>query len=100
MKLPKDLRDKRDISRVGKQRQCMVKDCSETAVRSLAESKWSKYVERAKLRIDEIKLRKIFLCKKHYKEVEKTRKSQEKLHQKKGFLNDSHLAKKGNYFLD
>ena len=40
----------------------------------------------------------VALCKPHYNEVNKLRKSSEKLYQKKGFLDDSRSARKGKYF--
>jgi hypothetical protein len=90
MKLPKELKDKRDLTSATKsERNCSVKGCSETAIRSLSENKWKSYIEKAKLKYHENKQHKVYLCKVHYKDVNKYRKSQEKLYQKKGFLDDS-----------
>ncbi|MFW9770662.1 MAG: hypothetical protein ACFFFB_10150 [Candidatus Heimdallarchaeota archaeon] len=90
MKLPKELREKRDLtSTTNKGKRCSVIGCSELATRSLSESKWKSYLEKADLKYKENKQKKIFLCKEHYKDVNKFRRSQEKLYQKKGFLEDS-----------
>jgi hypothetical protein len=98
MKLPKELREKRDLSgKASKAKPCSVKECGEEAIRSLSENKWSKFVEKAKLKIDENKKHKIYLCKSHYKDVKKVRKSEEKLYQQKGFLDDSYASKKGKW---
>ena len=98
MKLPKELREKRDLSGpASKARKCSVRECGETAIRSLSEKKWSKVCEKAGLKLDENRLHKIFFCKKHYKVANKLRKSDEKLIQKKGFLEDSATIKKGRW---
>jgi len=96
MKLPKELREKRDLGgNEAKGKNCSVKGCSEIAIRSLSENKWKKYVESAGLQIYENKQRKIYLCKNHYKDSNKLRKSDEKVYQKKGFLEDSKGLGKG-----
>ncbi|MFX1420671.1 MAG: hypothetical protein ACFE9N_17370 [Promethearchaeota archaeon] len=97
MKLPKELRDKRDLIRVGKEKQCSIKDCSEIAIRSLSENSWKKFVEKAGLKFNVNSLHKIYLCKVHYNLSNKYRKSQEKIFQKKGFLDDSIVTKKGKW---
>lgn len=98
MKLPKELREKRDLSgTASKAKLCSVKECGEMAIRSLSENKWSQYVEKAKLQVDENKKNKIYLCKAHYKEVNKLRKSEEKLYQQKGFLDNTSASKKGKW---
>lgn len=98
MKLPKELREKTELKGAeSKNKKCSVKECSEQAIRSLNEKKWGKYVEKADLKIIESKNRKIYLCKAHYKEVKKVRKSEEKLYTKKGFLDDSYGSKKGRW---
>jgi len=80
MKLPKELREKSDLSATAsKTKNCSVKDCKEIAIRSLSENKWKPY----------------YLCKLHYKDANKLRKSQEKKYQKKGFLEDSVGSAKG-----
>ena len=90
MKLPKELRDRQDLGGTQvKGKNCSVRGCSELAIRSLSENKWKKYVEKADLQIYENKQRKIYLCKNHYKESNKIRKSDEKYYHKKGFLEDS-----------
>ncbi len=90
MKLPKELREKKDLGNATtKERSCSIKNCNEIAIRSLSENKWKPYVEKADLKYIENKQHKIYLCKNHYKESNKYRKSQEKLYQKKGFLDDS-----------
>jgi hypothetical protein len=97
MKLPKELKEKRDLT--GKTKKCSVGGCGEVAIRSLSENKWSKVCEKAGLKIaeNEVRLRKILLCKKHYKAANKVRKEDEKLIQKKGFLEDSAALKKGRW---
>jgi ferritin-like protein len=90
MKLPKELREKADLSATAsKAKNCSVRDCKEIAIRSLSENKWKSYVEKAQLKYIENKQHKIYLCKLHYKDANKYRKSQEKKYQKKGFLEDS-----------
>lgn len=90
VKLPKELREKGDLSNTAsKSKNCSVKDCKETAIRSLSENKWKAYVEKAQLKYLENKQHKIYLCKLHYKDANKYRKSQEKKYQKKGFLEDT-----------
>ena len=98
MKLPKELIEKKDLGKQSKSRKCSVRDCTETAIRSLSENKWSAYLEKAGLVLQENKQHKIYLCKKHYNEGNKVRKSEEKLYQKKGFLDDSKSSKKGRYY--
>ncbi len=96
MKLPKELREKSDLSATAsKAKNCSVKDCKEIAIRSLSENKWKPYVEKAQLKYLENKQHKIYLCKLHYKDANKLRKSQEKKYQKKGFLEDSVGSAKG-----
>ncbi|MFX1338239.1 MAG: hypothetical protein ACFFDK_06500 [Promethearchaeota archaeon] len=98
MKLPKELREKKDLSgKASKTKPCSVKECGEPAIRSLSENKWLKFVEKVKLKVDENKKHKIYLCKNHYKAVNKVRKSEEKLYQQKGFLDNSHAGKKGKW---
>lgn len=98
MKLPKELREKKDLAgAANKGKTCSVIDCSESAIRSLSENKWNKFLEKTGLIIEENKQHKIFLCKVHYKEVNKVRKSQEKMYQKKGFLDNTSAARKGKY---
>lgn len=98
MKLPKELREKKEIIGVKtKEKLCSVKECGKPAIRSLSEKQWASYVEKAKLSINENKNHKIYLCKAHYKEVSKPRKSEEKIYQKKGFLADAHATKKGKW---
>jgi len=96
MKLPKELREKKDLRETaGKTKQCSVVECNETAIRSLNENQWSKYIEKAKLKITESKNRKIYLCKAHYKEANKLRKSE--VITKKGFLDNKKGSKKGSW---
>jgi len=97
MKLPKELREKNELGGANKGKKCSVSDCSEPAIRSLSENKWNSYIEKTGLKIEESKQHKIFLCKIHYKDVNKLRKSQEKLYQKKGFLDNKSVARKGQY---
>jgi hypothetical protein len=95
LKLPKELREKGDLRGASsKGRKCSVKGCRELAIRSLPENKWKSYVEKANLEYIENKQHKIYLCKIHYKDSNKFRKSQEKLYQKKGFLEDDSYFKK------
>jgi len=101
MKFPKELREKKDIKTISnKAKKCSVRGCGSDAIRSLSENKYGNYVERARLKIEENKLHKIYLCKTHYNEVNKLRKSSEKLYQKKGFLDDQLASRKGKYFDD
>ena len=96
MKLPKELREKGDLSSTAsKAKNCSIIGCKELAIRSLSENKWKSYVEKAKLKYLENKLHKIYLCKIHYKDANKYRKSQEKMYQKKGFLENSVGSAKG-----
>ena len=96
LKLPKELREKGDLSATAsKGKRCSVRECGEIAIRSLSENKWKIYVEKANLIIIENKQHKIFLCKNHYKDANKYRKSQEKVYQKKGFLENSIALGKG-----
>ncbi|MHA1274938.1 MAG: hypothetical protein ACTSVV_04430 [Promethearchaeota archaeon] len=98
MKLPKELREKSELIGAGsKQRKCSVNGCNEIAIRSLSENKWKKFTDKTGLKIKENKQHRIFLCKAHYKQVNKVRKHEEKLYMKKGFLDDSRLSKKGKY---
>ncbi len=98
MKLPKELREKSEIGAGGKSKKCTVKNCDDIAIRSLSENKWKSYVEKAKLKFVENKQKKIYLCKRHYKEVNKLRKSEEKLYQQKGFLDDQVGSKKDRFY--
>jgi len=99
LKLPKELREKRELSTTaGKDRVCSIKGCDEAAIRSLSESKWKDYVEKANLKYVENRQHKIYLCKNHYKDAKKFRKSQEKMYQKKGFLEDSQKLGPGKNF--
>ena len=97
MKLPKELRDKREIGGNSKTRRCSVKTCNENAIRSLSENSWKKYIEKAGLKLQDSSNRRIYLCKAHYSQSNKFRKSQEKDFQKKGFLDNSAAAKKGKW---
>ena len=97
MKIPKELRDKRELAGYAKKRKCSVKGCSEKAIRSLSENAWKKYVEKGGLKIKDSPLRKIYLCKSHYSQANKFKKSLEKNFQKKGFLDNSRSTKKGNW---
>ncbi len=91
-----ELREKGDLSNTAsKSKNCSVKDCKETAIRSLSENKWKAYLEKAQLKYLENKQHKIYLCKLHYKDANKYRKSQEKKYQKKGFLENSAASAKG-----
>ncbi|MFX1410466.1 MAG: hypothetical protein ACFFA6_08945, partial [Promethearchaeota archaeon] len=73
MKLPKELRDKNDLINVGKIKNCSVKGCSENAIRSLSENAWKTYLEKATLKYEENRLKKIYLCKAHYNQTNKYR---------------------------
>ena len=99
MKLPKELREKSDLrTTASKAKNCSVNGCKELAIRSLSEKKWKSYVEKAQLKYTENKQHKIYLCKVHYKDANKYRKSQEKMYQKKGFLEDSVASGKGKRY--
>jgi len=97
MKLPKEIRDKRDMGINTKTRKCSVKGCQENAIRSLSENAWKKYIEKAGLKLKDSTNRRIYLCKQHYSQSNKFRKSLEKNFQKKGFLDDSLSHKKGKW---
>ncbi len=97
MKLPKEIRDKRDIGGTVKTRKCSVVECDENAIRSLSENAWKKYIEKSDLKLKENPSRRVYLCKPHYNQSNKVRKSQEKIFQKKGFLEDSNSSKKGKW---
>lgn len=97
MKLPKEIRNKRDLAGTAKIKKCSIKGCVENAIRSLSENAWRKYIERAGLKFNENSLHKIYLCKLHYNQSNKCRKSQEKRFQKKGFLDNSIAIKKGRW---
>ena len=97
MKLPKELRDKRDIGGTVKKRKCSVKGCSENVIRSLSENAWKKYIEKSGLKLKDSPTRRLYLCKAHYNQSNKVRKSQEKIFQKKGFLDNKSSTKKGKY---
>jgi len=99
MKLPKELREKRELSSTtSKGKKCSVGGCGEIAIRSLSENKWKNYMEKANLKYIENKQHKIYLCKDHYRNANKYRKSQEKMVQKKGFLEDSTYIGKGKRY--
>jgi len=97
VKFPKELRDKKDLGGKVKNRKCLIKGCSETAIRSLSENSIKKYIEKAGLSFNENSLHKIYLCKKHYNLSHKFKKTQEKLFQKKGFLDNATGVKKGKW---
>lgn len=98
MKLPKELREKRDLYGPAKSKNCSIRGCNEIAIRSISENKWGSYVETAGLKYIENRLKKIYLCKAHYKPVKKTRKTKEKMYQKKGFLENSAAMRRGKTF--
>lgn len=97
MKLPKEIKDKMDLPRSAKNRICSIQGCRENVVRSLSENSWKKFIEKAGLKFKTNAFHKIYLCKAHYNLANKYRKSQEKIFQKKGFLDNSALAKKGKW---
>ena len=98
MKLPKELREKKELHGPTKSRNCSIKGCTEVAIRSISENKWGSYVETSRLKYEENRLRKIYLCKTHYKLVNKTRKTHEKSYQKKGFLENQQVIRRGKFF--
>ena len=98
MKLPKELREKKDLHGPTKIKNCSIRGCNEIAIRSISENKWGSYVETSRLKYEENKLRKIYLCKTHYKSVNKTRKTHEKSFRNKGFLEDALKMKKEKYY--
>ncbi|MFW9988203.1 MAG: hypothetical protein ACFFC3_06065 [Candidatus Odinarchaeota archaeon] len=97
MKLPKELKDKSDIGGIEKNRLCSIKGCDKVAIRSLSENAWKQYVENSGLKYKENSRRKIYLCKIHYNQSNKYRKSQDKIFQKKGFLDNSLAIRKGKW---
>ena len=78
------------MGRIDKGVKCSV--CGKEAARSLSAEK----VKASGLSVHGAEKR-AYLCKEHYKEINKIRKSDEKLIQKKGFLDDSRASKKGKY---
>ncbi|MEJ2250679.1 MAG: hypothetical protein P8Y70_09490 [Candidatus Lokiarchaeota archaeon] len=92
MKLPKEIREKRDLATKGQRRDCSVVGCRREAIRSLSENKWKKYVEVVGLNYKENRLKKIYLCKKHYNQAKKERQKDQEFFQKKGFLEDSYSS--------
>ncbi len=97
MKFPKELRDKKELGGTTKNRKCSIIGCNEIAIRSLSENSWKKYIEKGGLSFNENSRHKIYLCKKHYNQSNKSRKTQEKLLQKKGFLDNAAGVKKGKW---
>jgi len=97
VKLPKELRDKGELGGATNKRKCSIKGCSEVAIRSLSENTWDKYIEKAGLKFVKNSRHKVYLCKIHYNQSNKYRKSQEKRFQKKGFLDNSLSVKKGKW---
>ncbi|MFX1389247.1 MAG: hypothetical protein ACFE9Z_04195 [Promethearchaeota archaeon] len=97
MKLPKEIRDRTDLVKVDKNKRCSIRDCSEIAIRSLSENSWKIYIEKAGLKYVKNSAHKVYLCKAHYNQSNKFKKSQEKIFQKKGFLDDSVSVKKGKW---
>jgi hypothetical protein len=97
MKLPKELRDKIDIGGPARTHKCSVNNCGENAIRSLSENAWMKYIEKSGLKLKDKPFRRLYLCKEHYYQSNKVRKSQEKIFQKKGFLDNSSSSKKGKW---
>jgi len=101
VKIPKELRDKRDLGgTITKNRECSIIGCRESAIRSLSENSWKKYIEKAGMKFKENSNHKIYLCKQHYNQTNKFRKTQEKLFQKKGFLDNHHATKVKKGMLD
>ena len=97
MKLPKELKDKSELGGSAKNKECSIKECGEDAIRSLSENAWKNYVEKSGLKYSKNSRHKIYLCKAHYNQSNKYRKSQEKIFQKKGFLDNSLAVKKGKW---
>ncbi len=90
MKLPKELQEDKFLKdRTGKRHSCSIIGCKKEAVRSLSEDKWEGYLKKAGLNYEENRMRKIYLCKTHYKESKKAKKEEDKFNQKKGFLRDA-----------
>ena len=86
VKLPKEMQQGKKGVPAGKiDKKCMVQDCHEMAIRSLSKQKWEPYIDKAKLKIVESKKRNLFLCKAHYKEANKIRKSEKKATKKNVF---------------
>jgi len=99
MKLPKELKDKSDLGGSAKNKDCSIQGCGEVAIRSLSENAWKKYVENSGLKYNKNSRHKIYLCKIHYNQSNKYRKSQDKIFQKKGFLDNSMAVRKGKWDL-
>lgn len=97
MKLPKELKDKKDLVRAAKVRNCSIKNCNQNAIRSLSENGWKIYIEKAGLKYKENSNHRVYLCKAHYNQSNKFRKAQEKVFQKKGFLDDTLAIRRGNW---
>lgn len=64
---------------------------------SLSRDAWKIYIEKTGLKLKDSSNRRIYLCKAHYSQSNKFRKSQEKNFQKKGFLDNSASLKKGKW---
>jgi hypothetical protein len=92
MKLPKEIREKQSLASKGQNKNCSVINCRNEAIRSLSENKWKKYTETVGVQYKENRLKKIYLCKKHYKLLKKERQRDKDLFQKKGFLEDSYSS--------
>ncbi|MFX1503551.1 MAG: hypothetical protein ACFFDH_21495 [Promethearchaeota archaeon] len=97
MKLPKELKDKGELGGSAKNKQCSINECDEVAIRSLSENAWENYVKNSGLKYNKNPRHKIYLCKDHYNQSNKYKKSQEKIFQKKGFLDNSIAVKKGKW---
>jgi hypothetical protein len=99
MKLPKELRERNELTKSGNAKKCSIKGCNENAIRSLSENAWKPYLKKADLMYETNKLHKIYLCKAHYNQSNKFKKSQDKIYQKKGFLENSSSLKTGKWDL-
>ena len=69
MKLPKELRERNELTKSGNAKKCSIKGCNENAIRSLSENAWKPYLKKADLMYETNKLHKIYLCKAHYNQA-------------------------------
>ena len=74
MKIPKEMREKQKLGTYENNKMCSVFECEGTAIRSLSEKEWMKYIDLVGLKVGKSKNRKVYLCKKHFAPCDKERK--------------------------
>lgn len=95
MKIPKEIKDKEGMGNT-KGRKCSITGCENISVRSLSEDEYENYVLRANLKYVENRLRKIYVCNKHFKMVKK-KKDKNDIHHKKGFLENNSQYRRNRF---